>query len=232
MRYRITVIPLAFVLLTCITIIAVRQDSRNSWLTKNLRVQYDSESPYSTFSGCYHISTEITRRDKRFVYESDENNVDEAKFGYCKESDKWLLFKGNSTSACEVEDVDVLAVSDKTNDFDISVTFEESWVRCIKNYPEHHVSIISSLQSFSLLLTDTIYIFLFRFQYSRTGTPLDMYFFDDEGSLDAEQCSTFLGDGVSMQSTEIDYGVCTFAMSFLPDKLNSASNHDITLFLL
>ena len=60
-----------------------------------------------------------------------------------------------------------------------------------------------------------------------------MYFFDDEGSLDAEQCSSFLGDGVSMQSTEIGYTeFVLFAMFFfLPNILNSASNHDITIFL-
>jgi hypothetical protein len=131
-RYRFTVIPIAFVLLACITVIAIRQDSSNAWITKNLRVQYDSESPYGIYSGCYHISTDIARSDKRFVYVSDEYNVDEAKFGYCKGRLKWFLFKGNSTSACEVEDIDVLAISDRTYDFDISVTFEESWVRCIK----------------------------------------------------------------------------------------------------
>ena len=132
MRYRITVIPLAFVLLTCITIIAIRQDSRHSWITKTLRVQYDSESPYNTFSGCYHMSTDIEKLDKRYVYEGNGYNVDEARFGYCKENRKWFLFKGNSTSACEVEDVDILVYSDQTYDFDISVTFEEPWVRCIK----------------------------------------------------------------------------------------------------
>ena len=46
-----------------------------------------------------------------------------------------------------------------------------------------------------------------------------MYFFDDEGSLDAEQCSSFLGDGVSMQSTEIGYTeFVLFAMFFFSAK--------------
>lgn len=55
-----------------------------------------------------------------------------------------------------------------------------------------------------------------------------MYFFDDEDSLDAELCSSFLGDGVSMQSTKNwQYGrVLIFA------KLNAASNHSIFFFFL
>jgi hypothetical protein len=117
--------------LSCITIIAIRQDSRDSWITKVLRVQYDGESSYNTYSGCYRISTDIAKQDKRYVYEGDEYNVDEAKFGYCKEDRKWFLFKGNITSACEAEDIDVLAYSDRTYDFDISVTFEETWVRSL-----------------------------------------------------------------------------------------------------
>ena len=78
------------------------------------------------------MSTDIEKLDKRYVYEGNGYNVDEARFGYCKENRKWFLFKGNSTSACEVEDVDILVYSDQTYDFDISVTFEEPWVRCIK----------------------------------------------------------------------------------------------------
>ena len=78
----------------------------------------------------------------------------------------------------------------------------------------------------SCFLTDIIYIFLFQFQYSRTGTPLQLYFFDDEESLDADQCSSFLGDGVSTQShtKEWQYGVLhlkiislhNLTQSFLP----------------
>jgi hypothetical protein len=132
-RYRFTVIPIAFVLLTCVTAIAIRQESRDSWITKTLRVQFDSESIYNSYSGCYRISTDIAKSNRRYVYESDEYNVDEAKFGYCKPNRKWYLFKGNSTLPCEAGDIDVLAYSDRTNDFDISVTFEESWVRCIEN---------------------------------------------------------------------------------------------------
>ena len=132
MRYRFTVIPIAFVLLTCISTIAFRQDSRNSWTTKILRVQYDSEDILEIYSGCYRISTDIAKRDKRFVYEGDDYNANEARFGYCKDDHKWYLFKGNNTSACDTEELDKLAYSDRTYDFDISVTFEESWVRCIE----------------------------------------------------------------------------------------------------
>ena len=78
------------------------------------------------------MSTDIEKLDKRYVYEGNGYNVDEARFGYCKENRKWFLFKGNSTLACGAENVDILMYSDQTYDFDISVTFEEPWVRCMK----------------------------------------------------------------------------------------------------
>ena len=137
MRYRYTVIPIAFVLLACITTVAIRQDSKHSWITKTLRVQFDSDSPYDIYSGCYYMNNDIEKHDKRYIYEGNGYNrngynVDAAKFGYCKENRKWFLFKGNSTLACGAENVDILMYSDQTYDFDISVTFEEPWVRCIK----------------------------------------------------------------------------------------------------
>jgi hypothetical protein len=143
-RYRFTIIPIAFILITCISIIALRQDSRHTWITKVLRVQYDPENNLDSYSGCYRISTDIAKRDKRYVYEGDEYNVNEAKFGYCKDDRKWYLFKGNNTSACETEELDKLAYSDSTYDFDISVTFEESWVRCF----EKILNTIQRIQSF------------------------------------------------------------------------------------
>jgi hypothetical protein len=74
----------------------------------------------------------------------------------------------------------------------------------------------------SCFLTDIIYIFLFYFQYSRTGTPLEMYFFADEESLDVEECSSFLGDGVSTQSRTKNwqYGVLHLKIFSLHTKLN------------
>lgn len=41
----------------------------------------------------------------------------------------------------------------------------------------------------------------FHFQYLRSGAPLEVFFFEDEDSLDDVQCKLFLGDGVSIQPT-------------------------------
>jgi hypothetical protein len=79
------------------------------------------------------MNTDISKgRNAYSVYEGDENNFygSDPKFGYCKPDRKWYLFTGNTTSACDADALDQLAYSERTFDFDISVSFDGSWVRC------------------------------------------------------------------------------------------------------
>ena len=51
---------------------------------------------------------------------------DNVKFGYCKEEHRWFLFKGDTMDACEAEE-NKLAYSSKIVEFDMSISFGETW---------------------------------------------------------------------------------------------------------
>ena len=47
-------------------------------------------------------------------------------FGYCREDRRWFMYKGIATDPCSVGE-DKLAQSVKTQSFDISTSFEDTW---------------------------------------------------------------------------------------------------------
>jgi len=74
--------------------------------------------------------TDIYRTDGhgRKLYEGFENNSESAQFGYCSDDRRWILFKGNATNACEArENSTEVAHSSKTDTFDVSTMFGETW---------------------------------------------------------------------------------------------------------
>lgn len=127
MRYTITVVPIAFALLLSVGLMAHRQDSKNHWLTKTLRVQFSNEMIMDELNGCYGMSPGVGYSrvsGKRVMYESYEENEEIAKFGYCIEDRKWWLYSGNSTTSCGISEDEKLAYSEITTSFDISTSFE------------------------------------------------------------------------------------------------------------
>eukprot|EP00531_Pseudo-nitzschia_arenysensis_P000586 CAMPEP_0116127834 /NCGR_PEP_ID=MMETSP0329-20121206/7043_1 /TAXON_ID=697910 /ORGANISM="Pseudo-nitzschia arenysensis, Strain B593" /LENGTH=1048 /DNA_ID=CAMNT_0003621943 /DNA_START=256 /DNA_END=3405 /DNA_ORIENTATION=+ len=155
-RYRWTVVPIAFVLLIGLFVISMNQSSLNDWLTVNLRIQFKDDPLRYGFNGCYRFTERI---DKRVIFESYKANKEQAKIGYCSEKRKWFLFTGDETNACNLTKEEEWAISSKTYAFDIATVFEETW-------------------------------------YSPTGTPLELYFFDDKkNNLDDDECGAFIGDG-------------------------------------
>lgn len=127
-RYTCTILPTALVLVVLASSIAIGQDSDKVWLTQRLRVQFQDGSVFEDYSGCYELDRETsTRMRKRENYVSFGANTQAAQFGYCLDNRKWLLYEGNASSACEVEEEDKIAYSTKTYNFDISMSFEELW---------------------------------------------------------------------------------------------------------
>lgn len=181
-RYRFTVLPIAFVLIFLFSVMAFRQDSRNYWLTQTMRVQFQDDSVLTPYSGCYDM-TDLSRKkfygSKRVNYEGYEDNPSIAKFGYCADKRKWYMYAGNETDACSILREEQLAYSEITYAYDISSSFESTW-------------------------------------YSPSGTPLELYFFEDEDSLNAEVCASFLGDGIcnkifNTAEYDFDQGDCCAA---------------------
>jgi len=118
-RYRITILPIATVLLILLSLVAYRQNSRNAWLTQRLRVQFEDDTTFESFSGCYDIdSSSVSQlRSSRVLYNSFEANPSSAKIGYCGDDNKWFLFQGNSKSACDIREEEKVAYSEKTYSF-------------------------------------------------------------------------------------------------------------------
>ena len=123
-RYGIIVTTLIFLLLTVSVMFAQHTD--NLWITKTVRVQFE-DSTMSSYSGCYNINNS-SRSNKRYVYDSDNNNTATATLAYCKEERRWLFFKGAGDDPCSAWDTRrEIAHSSKTDTFDVGSSIVEDW---------------------------------------------------------------------------------------------------------
>jgi hypothetical protein len=131
-RYLCAVIPLGMMFLSMIGCIIILQENDNIWVTKIFRVQFqDKEQGLQVYNGCYEKNEAAIGRIEGFrrkLFEGYEYNAEIAKFGYCMDDRRWILFKGDITNACDAgEDNNELARSSKTNTFDVSTMFGEPW---------------------------------------------------------------------------------------------------------
>jgi hypothetical protein len=111
-----------------IGVMIILQENNNVWVTKMVRVQFQDEAQgLHLYNGCYEKHASALNRKEGFrrkLSESFDINGEKAKFGYCIDDRRWILFKGNITSA---ESDNALARSSKTDTFDVSTMFEEPW---------------------------------------------------------------------------------------------------------
>jgi len=129
-RHQFTVCLFALILSSAIGAIIYTQERGDKWITRTLRIELQDGTDLEEFSGCYEIDENaLGRREgkKRKVYKSIGENSGDALFGYCIEERQWMLFKSGSTkNACLAGDRE-LAHSSKTDSFDISTSFDETW---------------------------------------------------------------------------------------------------------
>jgi hypothetical protein len=133
-RYLCTIIPIGVILLSMVCFMIILQENNNVWITKTFRVQFqDKEQGLQVYNGCYEKNEIVIGSKhgfKRKLYKSSEYNSKSAKFGYCIDDRRWILFNGNFTNACDADENDnefKLARSSKTDTFDVSTMFEEPW---------------------------------------------------------------------------------------------------------
>ena len=122
---------LVFVLLFGLAIVVIyAQNSSMIWTTQLLRVQFQEETGLNQYSGCYEYNHDASW-SQRHTYNSYGEPARNSTFGYCREERKWILYEGSDEGfdPCDaiVEKVE-LALSTKTDTFDISTSFDESWV--------------------------------------------------------------------------------------------------------
>ena len=129
-RYRYTVVPIAAILIIAIGCVIYFQEKGSRWSTGILRVQI-GEADFQSYNGCYEKNDKAIGRWKGFrrkIYESFDDNDNSARFGYCMKERRWLLFKGDGNNVCDYYNgTEALAHSAKTDSFDISTSFGESW---------------------------------------------------------------------------------------------------------
>lgn len=194
-RYALTVLPVAATLLIAMITLTYNQQSSEIWLTKTLRVQFKDDPLRGVYNGCYN---ETRRVSKRVLFESFEKNEEAAKFGYCQQDKKWYLYTGEREDPCKITEEEKVAFSSKT------YLFGECYMTSFENYEfGARICSVSSTTLTACFFNAIVYCLLPDFSsvaeetwYSRTGTPLELYFFDDnKNALDYDECSSFLGDG-------------------------------------
>jgi len=130
-RYSFVVIPIALVLLGMLYYIGFSQENNNKWITTTLKVQFeetfDETTSLQKYNGCYEIDEKVGSY-KRHKYIFLNDYTDRTQFGYCKEKRRWVLFKSyqDNIDPCGAGE-DELAHSSKTDSFDISTSFGETW---------------------------------------------------------------------------------------------------------
>ena len=130
-RYWCAVIPIAVILLACLCSITILQSNSGVWVSQIFRVQFqEKEQGLQLYNGCYEKNENAVNTKSGFrrkAYEGFKDNSESAKFGYCMDEHRWILFKGDS-NVCDARDNDnELARSSKTYTFDVSTMFEEGW---------------------------------------------------------------------------------------------------------
>jgi len=108
----------------------VNQDSSEKWVTTSLRVEF-KDREFKQYSGCYDLNELAGYENKRYTYYSKDQESNTA-IGYCRDDRQWMFFdtkNDTSKTACDARNelVDLLR-STKTDSFDISSSFEETWI--------------------------------------------------------------------------------------------------------
>ena len=123
---KVTLLVVGF-LVAMISSVFAFQNSSNIWVTQVLRIQFQEETGLNDYSGCFVMDTDLRSIEfSRRTYNSFDTGPLGTSIGYCREERQWILFGANTTTdPCNAT---VLARSSKTDTFDISTMFEESWV--------------------------------------------------------------------------------------------------------
>ena len=119
-RYRYTVLTITAVLMTSLIVVAIQQSrSDSTWRTQRFRIQFQDDSAFEDYSGCYELDfNSPTRwRRKRDNYVNFKANNQSTTFGYCKDRKQWLVYKGDHIDPCNFEEEELVAHSSITTNF-------------------------------------------------------------------------------------------------------------------
>jgi len=123
---------ISLILFGTMIFVIIAQNSNKLWVTKTLRVQFQEETGLNEYSGCFEINTNknsifYSRRSYNSLYPGIISNSSTS-FGYCRSNRQWIVFEGNEDGFDPCRTNTKLAHSMETDSYDISTSFDESWV--------------------------------------------------------------------------------------------------------
>ena len=174
------------VLMSLMGAIIYAQESEKLWLTETLRVEFQ-DSDLKSYSGCYDIDEDAMGRSEgniRKVYKMSGESTHNAKFGYCKENRRWILFKGTNVTnnACNAGE-DKLAQSSKTDTFDISTSYGDVWYAVSGTPLDLYFMKLNDALEDTCESFGTLYHITLHYGYCCI-LALTFFFFSDDGNCD------------------------------------------------
>jgi hypothetical protein len=130
-KYNLIVVGcMSLIMFGMLVLVIGGQISNRIWVTRILRVQFQEETGLREYSGCFELNTNSNSMFySRRRYNSLDNGPSNSSFGYCREDRQWVLFKGQASDPCDSTKKELeLARSAKTDTFDVSTSFDDSWV--------------------------------------------------------------------------------------------------------
>mmetsp|Transcript_15464 Transcript_15464/g.35827 ORF Transcript_15464/g.35827 Transcript_15464/m.35827 type:complete len:935 (-) Transcript_15464:520-3324(-) len=102
----------------------ISQVNSELWTTKMLRVEFGKETLLGKLSGCFAINGTF-KNDERHMYHKVNDTT--LSIGYCRGDRRWVLFRGTSDPCEAKKRGQAVALSSKTESYEISASFSESW---------------------------------------------------------------------------------------------------------
>jgi hypothetical protein len=126
---------ISLILFGAMIFVIITQNSNKLWVTKILRVQFQEDTGLNEYSGCFIINENkssifYSRRSYNSLNPGIISNSSTS-FGYCRRDRQWILFPRSEdvSDPCNASDNNtLLAHSMETDSYDISTSFDESWV--------------------------------------------------------------------------------------------------------
>jgi hypothetical protein len=146
-----TVFIIACIVLGFAIYVARQQVTESIWEAPLFRVEFDEETGFSEYSGCYDAYGR--NKDRRMVYKS-KNNIQQspAVLEYCKASRTWVFYEepgdpcDATASVSNLEQSLHRAQSSVTNSFSVTTAFELNWLS-VYNTPIDLYFIDSTIES-------------------------------------------------------------------------------------
>uniref|UniRef100_A0A7S4ENQ3 LNR domain-containing protein n=1 Tax=Pseudo-nitzschia australis TaxID=44445 RepID=A0A7S4ENQ3_9STRA len=127
-RYQLSVYVIGVFMLVLLCFVIFSQEDSDKWITRVIQVKFGGSEDIHLYDGCYDVALDLSY-NKRHNYKlsSDDIRVNQTQIGYCRDDRKWVLFNSVLDNPCQAEGNQLVAHSSKTDSFDVSTSFGDTW---------------------------------------------------------------------------------------------------------